>query len=87
MKNKKNVIYAKRSFVQMEIMKMNLHYTKEVRDHCHYTGKVRGAALNICNLRYIVPKAIPVVFRNGSTYDYHFIFRQLQEEFKGRFEC
>ena len=22
-----------------------------VRDHCHYTGKYRGAAHNICNLR------------------------------------
>ena len=25
------------------------HY--KVRDHCHYTGKYRGAAHNICNLR------------------------------------
>ena len=24
----------------------------KVRDHCHYTGKYRGAAHNICNLRY-----------------------------------
>ena len=23
----------------------------KVRDHCHYTGKVRGAAHNICNLQ------------------------------------
>ena len=29
---------------------------KKVRDHCHYTGKYRGAAHNICNLRYTVPK-------------------------------
>ena len=26
------------------------HY--KVRDHCHYTGKYRDAAHNICNLRY-----------------------------------
>ena len=24
----------------------------KVRDHCHYTGKFRRAAHNICNLRY-----------------------------------
>ena len=41
----------------------------KVRDHCHYTGKYRGAAHNICNLRYKIPKEIPVVFHNGSTYD------------------
>ena len=28
----------------------------KVRDHCHYTGKYRDAAHNICNLRYKVPK-------------------------------
>ena len=60
---------------------------QKVRDHCHYTGKYRGAAHNICNLRYKVPKEIPVVFRNGSTYDYHFIINELVKEFKGNFEC
>ena len=59
----------------------------KVRDHCHYTGKFRGAAHNICNLRYKVPKKVPVVFHNGSTYDYHFIIKQLAEDFKGQFEC
>ena len=42
-----------------------------VRDHCHYTGKFRGNAHNICNLRHKVSKKIPVVFHNGSTYDCH----------------
>ena len=60
---------------------------QKVRDHCHYTGKYRGAAHDICNLRYKVPKEIPVVFHNGSTYDYHFIINELVKEFKGYFEC
>ena len=34
---------------------------QKVRDHCHYTDKYRGAAHNICNLRYKVSKEIPVV--------------------------
>ena len=37
----------------------------KVRDYCHYTSKYRGAAHNICNLRYKVPKEIPIVFHNG----------------------
>ena len=59
----------------------------KVRDHCHYTGKYRGAAHNICNLRYKVPKEIPLVFHNGSTYDYHFIIKELVKEFEGNFDC
>ena len=59
----------------------------KVRDHCHYTGKYRGASHNICNLRYKVPKEIPIVFHNSSIYDYHFIIKELVKEFEGNFEC
>ena len=41
----------------------------------------------LMNLRYKIPKEIPVVFHNGSTYDYHFIAKDLAEEFEGEFEC
>ena len=58
----------------------------KVRDHCHYTSKYRGAAHNICKLRYKVPKEVPIVFHNGSTYDYHFIMKELVKEFEGNFE-
>ena len=30
----------------------------KVKDHCHYTGKYRGAAHDICNLRYKISKEI-----------------------------
>ena len=59
----------------------------KVRDHCHYTGKYRGAAHNICNLRYEVPKELPIIFHNGSTCDYHFIIKELVKEFEGNFDC
>ena len=58
----------------------------KVKDHCHYTGKHRGAVHDICNVRYKIPKGIPVVFHNGSTYDSHFIIKELAEEFEGEFE-
>ena len=60
---------------------------KKVRDHCHYTGKFRGAAHSVCNLRYKVPKEISIIFHNGSTYDYHFVIKKLAKEFEVEFEC
>ena len=30
---------------------------------------------------------IPMVFHNGSTYDYHFLIKELVKEFDGNFEC
>ena len=66
-------------------MKTNLHH--RVRDHCHYAGKFRGAAHNICNLIYKIPNKILIVFHNGCTYDYHFIIEQLAIESKGESEC
>ena len=80
MKSNKYVIYAKKSFVLIKRKKQ-----KKVRDHCYYTRKFRGAAHCECNLRYKVPKEIPVIFHNSSTYDYHFIIKQSVEEFEGEF--
>ena len=63
----------------------NKDYHK-VRGHCQYTGKYRGAAHSICNLRHKTPKEISVVFLNGYTYDYHFIIKELAKKIKGQFE-
>ena len=54
----------------------------KVRYHCLYAGKYRGAAHKICNLMYNTRREIPVVFHNGSSYDYHFIIKGLAEEFE-----
>ena len=59
----------------------------KVRDHCHFTGNYRGAAHSICNLKYKVPKDIPVVFHNGSIYDNHLIIKQISKDFNGYFTC
>ena len=66
----------------------SINYQK-VRDHCYYTGKYRGGARSICNLKFIVPNEISVVFYSpcSSNYDYHFIIRKLANKFEGKFEC
>ena len=78
---------CQKEFCHDKNQKMKFKLYKKVRDHCHYTGKFRGAAHSICNLNYKVPQEIPVKIHNGSKYDYHFIIRELAEEFKGQFEC
>ena len=46
----------------------------KIRDHCHYTGKYRGAAHSECRKK---PNFIPVVFHNLSGYDSHLFIRNL----------
>ena len=82
--NKENICYiCKKEFNSNDTSSSEC----KVRDHCHFTGKYRGAAHNMCNLRYKIPKNIPVIFHNGSTYDYHFIIKELASESEGNFEC
>ena len=49
----------------------------KVRDHCHETGKYRGPACKICNLRYKQQNFIPVIFHNGSGYDFNLLYSEL----------
>ena len=34
-----------------------------------------------------MPKKIPIVYNNGSNYDYHVIIKEVAEEFKKQFTC
>ena len=46
----------------------------KVRDHCHFTGRFRGAAHNHCNLKYKIDNQrykLPIVFHNLRGYDTH----------------
>ena len=48
-----------------------------VRDHCHLSGKFRGAAHTDCNLNYRTPRIIPIYFHNLSNYDAHLFIKRL----------
>ena len=57
-----------------------------VRDHCHLSGKFTGAAHEVCNLKYKVPKFFPVVFNNLSGYDSHLFIKTLGNS-EGNISC
>ena len=57
-----------------------------VRDHCHITGKFRGAAHNSCNLNCRLPRIIPVIFHNLQSYDAHLFIKKIGN-LKGTFKC
>ena len=55
----------------------------KVRDHCHWTGKFRAAALDSCNLRLREQTFIAVIFHTLKGYDSHLFikaFHDLEEE-------
>ena len=63
---------------------LNLH--DRVRDHCHFTGKYRGAAHNRCNLKYRKPNNISVFFHNLAGYDSHLFIKKLNNTM-GPIDC
>ena len=73
-------------FCEKPLLQKN--FRDAVKDHCHITGRYRGAAHNACNLKMrIKPKTdqIPVVFHNLRGYDAHHLMQamsQLQKEVK-----
>ncbi|XP_065654802.1 uncharacterized protein LOC136081417 [Hydra vulgaris] len=56
----------------------------KVHDHCHITGKYRGAAHQNCNLNNKIPKFFPVLFHNLSGYDSHLFIKKLSG---GKLSC
>ena len=50
---------------------------EKVRDHCHISGKFRGAAHFSCNANFKISRKVPVVFHNLKGYDDHLIMKEL----------
>ena len=47
---------------------------EEVRDHCHGTGKFRGAVHWSCNINLQLTKNVSIIFHSLRGYDSHLIF-------------
>ena len=52
---------------------------EKVRDHCHVTGKFRGAAHRFCNINFQLAKNVPVIFHKLRGYNSHWIFNELDK--------
>ena len=63
-----------------------LNLEDKVRDHCHFTGRYRGAAHNRCNLQYSKPNNISVFFHNLTGYDSHLFIKKLNKTM-GTIDC
>ena len=50
---------------------------KKVRDHCHISGKYRGAAHWSCNINLKITKKVPVIFHNLKVYGSHLTIKEL----------
>ena len=51
----------------------------KVRDHCHISGKYRGAAHYFCNINLKISKKVPMIFHNLKGYNSHLIFKELSK--------
>ena len=52
---------------------------QQVRDHCHITGRNRGAAHWDCNINCQLTKNVSVIFHNLRGYDSQLIFDELDK--------
>ena len=51
---------------------------EKVRDYCHITRKLRGAAYWSCNIHLQLTKKVPVILHDLRGYDSHLIFDELK---------
>ena len=57
-----------------------------MRNHCHLSGKFRGAAYEVCNRKYKVPTFFSVVFHNLSGYESYKFIKTLENS-EGDISC
>ena len=72
---------------KLKINIWKIRIIEKLGNHFYCIWEFRGAADSICNLIYSVPKKVPIVFHSRSNYDYHFITKELVEEFEKKLTC
>ena len=59
---------------------------EKIKDHCHYTGKFRGASCKTCSFKMKNPTFIPIVAHNLANYDSHLFIKNLGKT-PGEIKC
>ena len=90
--NEQQELHVKGKICYISKKKFESKYTtdttyRKVRDHCHFTGKYRSTEHRISYSKYSTPKEIPVIFYNGSNYDYYFVVKEVANELEEEFNC
>ena len=49
--------------------------------------KLVNTEVQLCNLKYSIPKEVLMVFHIGLNYDYHFIIKEIAKTFEEEFNC
>ena len=78
----KSMLYLWKNNLKKKLSKTINYY--KVRDHFHFTGKYRGAAYSICNIKF---NEVPVIPHDDLNYYYHLIIKELAKKFAGQLEC
>jgi len=68
--------------VSCHICGKDLKNNQKTRDHCHITGKYRGAAHRFCNMKYVQNEKIPIVIHNFKNYDQHLLIGGIRQHGK-----
>ena len=96
----KNLNFQKKKIIMKDEDKKNFENSKtcyacgntfnekndKVKDHCHYTGKFRGASCKTCNFKMKKPRFIPIITHNLANYDSHLFIKNLGKT-PGEIKC
>ena len=79
--------YVMKNFVLIKLKKKSTTQDVKLETIVILLVNIEVLLIVNANLQYKVPKNIPVAFHNGSSYDNHFVIKQLAKDFNGYFNC
>ena len=79
--------YVMKNFVLIKLKKKSTKQGVKLETIVILLVNIEVLLIVNANVQHKVPKNIPVAFHNGSSYDNHFVIKQLAKDFNGYFNC